>query len=556
MSFCVGSHTHFVQAFQRKSIQTVQEGVNKFVMSDNFDWGAALEESKQLQEQKWAQLPKIKKGFYVEHDEVKKMSEDEARQFRENNNNIVVSLFDDNDGFVIPKPAPKFEHSFHNHPKILEMIKRINFQVPSPIQAQSWPVLLQGKDLIGIAQTGTGKTLAYLLPGLISLASQPKPRPSDVAMLVLAPVRELAQQIECEFKKFTANVSCEEFRQMKAICVYGGGSRRDQIQTFKSKPEVVIATPGRLNDLTFNKVIDLTNVHYVVLDEADRMLDMGFEPQIRKIMSDIRPDRQTVMMSATWPPGVRRLASKYMQMPAQIYVGSLDLAAVSTVSQEIVMTEQSAKRELLFDFVKNRMRADDKAIVFVGRKAMADDISSHFALSDIDATAIHGDRDQADREQSLRDFKSGIVKIIVATDIASRGLDIDDVTYILNYDFPSNAEEYVHRVGRTGRAGRSGKSVTFFTREDWRHAQELIDILSKSNAHVPNELAEMASRYTRWLEKKRSEDEAAMKMGGGHGGRGRRNFDGARNGDRQSYGSGYGGGGGGGGGGSGRWPRH
>lgn len=189
------------------------------------------------------------------------------------------------------------------------------------------------------------------------------------------------------------------------------------------------------------------------------------------------------------------------------------------------MTEQDQKRKLLYDFLLQTMSDEDKAIVFVGRKAVADDISSELALNDIACQCMHGDRDQHDREQALKDIKSGQVRVIIATDVASRGLDIDDITYILNYDFPSNAEEYVHRVGRTGRAGRTGKSITFFTREDWRHAQELIDILSKSNTEVPEGLIKMAQRYQAWLDKKKAEDELAAKMGGGGGGRGgRREF--------------------------------
>ena len=202
------------------------------------------------------------------------------------------------------------------------------------------------------------------------------------------------------------------------------------------------------------------------------------------------------------------------------------------------MTEQEQKRKHLYDFLLKTMTDQDKAIVFVGRKSVADDISSELALNDIACQCMHGDRDQSDREQALADIKSGEVRIIIATDVASRGLDIDDITYILNYDFPSNVEEYVHRVGRTGRAGRTGKSITFFTREDWRHAQELIDILSKSNSEIPEELVRMAERYQAWLDKKRAEDEAAASMGGGGGG-GRR---GGRGRDRYPQDGGYGGG--------------
>lgn len=510
------------------------------------DWQAAYEESDRLIKQKWASLPPLVKGFYEEHEEVKRMTDEEVNKFRKDNNNIVVSHFKDGDKFILPKPAPKFEHSFHNHPDILKVIASQGFTTPSPIQAQAWPILLQSKDLIGIAQTGTGKTLAYLLPGLLSIVKQTLPREkrSGPSMLILAPTRELAQQIDREAKKYS-------YEDIESICIYGGGNRNEQVVEYKKKkPEIVIATPGRLNDLTMSHVMELTAVNYLVLDEADRMLDMGFMPQIRKILVDIRPDRQTVMMSATWPAGVRKIATDFMNDPAQIFVGSLDLAAVGSVTQEIVILQSEDKRRKLYDFLLNTMTDEDKVIVFVGRKSVADDISSELALNSIACQCMHGDRDQADREQALADIKSGEVRIIIATDVASRGLDIDDITYILNYDFPSNAEEYVHRVGRTGRAGRTGKSVTFFTREDWRHAQELIDILSKSSSEIPEELRQMAERYQAWLDKKAAEDELADQVGGGSR-RGRGGWSGGGGGGGwASSDAGWGGGGSGGGGGS------
>lgn len=513
-----------------------------------FDWQAAYEESDRLAQERWAKLPPIVKGFYEEHEEVKRMTEAEVEKFRQDNNNIVVSHFREGDPFILPKPAPKFEHSFHNHPDILKLIELQAFKTPSPIQSQSWPILLQGKDLIGIAQTGTGKTLAYLLPGLLSIVKQITPRPERAgpSVLIMAPTRELAQQIDREAKKYS-------YQNIQSLCVYGGGDRSSQITQCKNKPEIIIATPGRLNDLTMNGKIDLSAVNYLVLDEADRMLDMGFMPQIRKVMCDVRPDRQTVMMSATWPPGVRKIATDFMKDPAQIFVGSLDLAAVNSVEQQIVMTEPEKKRKLLYEFILKTMSEKDKAIVFVGRKSVADDISSELALNDIACQCMHGDRDQADRERALADIKSGEVRLIIATDVASRGLDIDDITYILNYDFPSNAEEYVHRVGRTGRAGRTGKSITFFTRDDWRHAKELIDILSKSSSEIPQELEQMAERYQAWLDKKRAEDDAASAMGGGRRG-GRGGFGGGRREGRGGFGGGGGREGRGGFGGGGRNP--
>lgn len=214
-------------------------------------------------------------------------------------------------------------------------IKNQGFNKPSPIQCQAWPVLLKGEDMIGIAQTGTGKTLAFLLPAMIHTEYQPLPR-GGPNVLVMAPTRELAIQIEKEVSKY-------KFRNMKAVCVYGGGDRRAQIANIKLGVEIIIATPGRLNDLIDNNVIDVASITYLVLDEADRMLDMGFEPQIRKFLLNVRPDRQTVMTSATWPPGVRRLAERYMINPVQVCIGSLDLAAVHSVEQVIEIIDEEWK---------------------------------------------------------------------------------------------------------------------------------------------------------------------------------------------------------------------
>ncbi|KAI4581698.1 hypothetical protein MJG53_009223 [Ovis ammon polii x Ovis aries] len=217
-----------------------------------------------------------------------------------------------------------------------------------------------------------------------------------------------------------------------------------------------------------------------VLDEADKMLDMGFEPQIMKILLDVRPDRQTVMTSATWPYAVRRLAQSYLKEPMIVYVGTLDLVAVSTVTQNIIVTTEDEKRSHIQAFIES-MSPKDKVIIFVSRKAVADHLSSDLGIRRISVESLHGNREQSDRERALKSFKTGKVRILIATDLASRGLDVHDVTHVYNYDFPRNIEEYVHRVGRTGRAGRTGVSITLITRNDWKIAGELINILERAN---------------------------------------------------------------------------
>ncbi|XP_047668414.1 probable ATP-dependent RNA helicase DDX43 isoform X2 [Tachysurus fulvidraco] len=487
------------------------------------DWGAIRENREKYETLKWQDLPPLKKNFYIEADSVAKRSAEEIRNWRKENNNIFVDDLKEEVKRAIPNPVYTFEEAFSHYPGIMENIVRVGFQKPTPIQSQAWPVVLSGLDLIGIAQTGTGKTLSYLLPGFIHMDQQPVPRDKQngPGMLVLTPTRELALQIEAECKKYS-------YKGFKSICVYGGGDRRAQVKSVTSGVDIVIATPGRLNDLQMNDLINLRSITYLVLDEADRMLDMGFEPQIMKIILDIRPDRQTIMTSATWPTGVRRLAKSYLKDPMMVYVGTLDLAAVDTVQQTVLIVQEEEKKEYVFDFIYN-MEPEDKVLIFVGKKIVADDLSSDLCLRGIAVQSLHGDREQCDREEALQDFKDGRVRILVATDLASRGLDVHDISHVFNFDFPRNIEEYVHRVGRTGRAGRSGFSVTLVTRGDWRMAGELVHILERAG-QVPVELVLMAERYDRHQKEK---EMFPTKPRGGRGQRGAK--DGFRGGSNRRF---------------------
>lgn len=503
------------------------------------DWEKLMVETKKYEEAKMAALPPLIKDFYKEDPVVKNMSEQYVEKLRKSKNNIVVAHVFSDEGHI-PNPVETFEQAFSHYPDILTEIRKQGFTEPSPIQCQAWPILLSGRDLIGIAQTGTGKTLAFLLPALIHIEGQPVPRSErkGANVLVIAPTRELALQIESEVKKYS-------YRDIKSVCVYGGGSRRDQMNLVTRGVEIIIATPGRFNDLVQAGVIDISSVTYLVLDEADRMLDMGFEPQIRKTMLDVRPDRQTVMTSATWPEDVRALAKRYMKDPIQVYVGSLDLAAVHSVTQTILLVNEDDKRQHVIEFI-NSLSDDDKIIIFVGKKSVADDLSADLALAGILCQSIHGDREQCDREQAIDDLKTGEVRILVATDVASRGIDITDVTKIFNYDFPRNIEEYVHRVGRTGRAGKTGEAITLFTRSDWGMAGPLISIMEEANQQVPEELYDMKKRFDD-MKRRRQEDRDSGRgdRGGGfRGGGGGRFGGGGRGGGGGGFGGGFGGGGG------------
>ncbi|XP_004410097.1 PREDICTED: DEAD box protein 53 [Odobenus rosmarus divergens] len=453
------------------------------------DWDQIKAEVVDWEKRKWADLPPIKKNFYVESEATSSLSRVQVQAWRKENFDITCDDLKGGKKRPIPSPTCQFEDAFHPYPDLMKSIKRAGFQKPTPIQSQAWPIILQGIDLIGVAQTGTGKTLSYLMPGFIHLDNQPIPREerNGPGMLVLTPTRELALQVEAECSKYS-------YKGLKSICIYGGGSRGRQIRDITKGIDIIIATPGRLNDLQMNNFVNLRSITYLVLDEADKMLDLGFEHQIMKILLDVRPDRQTVMTSATWPDTIRRLAQSYLKEPMIVYVGTLDLAAVNTVKQNVIITTEEEKRSLIQEFLQS-LSPQDKVIVFVSRKLVADDLSSDLSIQGLPVQSVHGDREQHDREQALEDFRSGKVKILIATDLVSRGLDVSDVTHVYNYDFPRNIEEYVHRVGRTGRAGKTGVSVTLMTQNDWKTASELIKILKRANQSVPDDLITMAERH-------------------------------------------------------------
>ncbi|XDB67072.1 PREDICTED: DEAD box protein 53 [Capra hircus] len=460
------------------------------------DWDQVKAGVTEWKKRKWADLPPIKKNLYIESKATQSLSEAQVEIWRKENFNIRCDDLTEGEKRPIPKPTCTFEDAFQQYPEIMQSIRRAGFQKPTPIQSQAWPIILQGIDLIGIAQTGTGKTLSYLMPGFIHIHSQPVSRKqrNGPGMLVLTPTRELALQVEAECSKYL-------YKGLKSVCIYGGGNRKGQIQDVTKGVDIIIATPGRLNDLQMNNFVNLRSITYLVLDEADKMLDLGFEHQIMKILLDVRPDRQTVMTTASWPDSTRRLAQSYLKQPMIVYVGTLDLVAVNTVKQSIIVTTEEEKRSLIQEFLQS-LSPKDKVIVFVGRKLVADDLSSDLSIQGIPVQSLHGDREQCDRDQALEDFRSGRVKILIATDLASRGLDVTDVTHVYNYNFPRNIEEYVHRVGRTGRAGKTGESITLVTQDDWKIADELIKILQRANQIVPPNLRSMADRFKKHKQKR------------------------------------------------------
>ena len=361
------------------------------------------------------------------------------------------------------------------------------FSTPSPIQAQCLPIALSGRDLVGIAATGSGKTLAFGLPAVRhvraqiegGIASGRKP-----VALMIAPTRELAQQIAAVLDEAGSRVG------IKTVCVYGGVPKRDQAAALRAGVGIVVATPGRLEDLMEDGSCSLDEVSFLVLDEADRMLDLGFEPHIRKIAEATRADRQTLMFSATWPPIIRKLASEFLAHPARVIIGSQDLAASHSVTQIIEVLEGGARDTKLEDLLKKYHKSrSNRVLVFVLYKKEASRVESMLQRKGWKAAAVHGDISQDKRTAAVESFKNGSVPLLVATDVAARGLDIPDVEVVINYSFPLTTEDYVHRIGRTGRAGKTGIAHTMFVAaNDKPRAGELINVLREAKQTVPEAL--------------------------------------------------------------------
>ncbi|KAL6702967.1 RNA-dependent ATPase [Coniothyrium glycines] len=361
------------------------------------------------------------------------------------------------------------------------------FDAPTPIQAATWPFLLSGRDMIGVAETGSGKTLAFGVPCVRFIASLPKEKRRGIKAVIVSPTRELAVQI------YDQLVVLADPARLSVVCVYGGVPKDSQVAACRSA-HIVVATPGRLNDLIGDGSADLSKVQYVVLDEADRMLDKGFEEAIRQIISQTPRDRQTLMFTATWPPSVRELASTFMIAPVRVTIGdnvSGELRANVRIKQQVEVVDPHAKEQRLLQLLKQYQSGknkDDRILVFCLYKKEAVRIENFIRMKGFRVGGIHGDLSQEKRTASLAAFKEGQVPLLVATDVAARGLDIPAVKVVINVTFPLTAEDYVHRIGRTGRAGKDGLAITFFTEHDKALSGSLINVLKAANQPVPEEL--------------------------------------------------------------------
>ncbi|ESN99524.1 hypothetical protein HELRODRAFT_113643 [Helobdella robusta] len=474
----------------------------------------------------------IEKNFYQEHPDVTNRSMGEVEEYYAEHQVRVR-------GRDCPKPVLKFEEA--NFPDYsMDVFKQQGWEKPTVIQAQGWPVALSGRDLVGIAQTGSGKTLSYILPAFVHISRQPPLMFSDGCIcLVLVPTRELAQQVAQTASLFS------ERANIRYACIYGGSPKQPQLKELERGAELVIATPGRLNDFLDTFKTNLMRTTFLVLDEADRMLDMGFEPQIRKIMDQLRSDRQTLMWSATWPREVQQLAEAYLNDYVQINVGALQLSANHNIVQHVEVCREDEKPFKLSRLLKGIMREEDqKCLIFVETKRKADELTRRLKREGYAAMAIHGDKSQVDREYVLQEFKDGRCPLLIATDVASRGIHIEDVKTVVNYDYPNCSEDYIHRIGRTGRASNKGTAYTFFTPHNRNKARDLIDVLKEAKQIISPRLLGMQGFGSDRERGGRGEDRWGDRggRGGERGGRGRyfrdreeRNFNSGDNRDNKDY---------------------
>ncbi len=361
------------------------------------------------------------------------------------------------------------------HPDLLRAIVDTGYTEPTPIQAQAIPVVLAGRDVMAGAQTGTGKTASFTLPMLHKLAAHQNtstsPARHPVRGLILAPTRELAAQVEASVKTYSKHLS------LRSTSVYGGVNIDPQIAELRKGVEILVATPGRLLDHLHQKSVNLSQVEFLVLDEADRMLDMGFMPDIRRIFSFLPPRRQNLLFSATFSEDIKRLSSEFMRDPQLIEVARRN-ATSDNILQVAYPVGADHKRRLLAQIIKNENL--HQVLVFTNTKTGANRLAHQLVHENINAVAIHSDKTQQARTQALAEFKEGKIQALIGTDVAARGLDIDDLPCVVNFDLPHNAEDYVHRIGRTGRAGATGKAISLVAPEEKRYLGDIEKLIKRS----------------------------------------------------------------------------
>uniref|UniRef100_A0A4W4DV62 Probable ATP-dependent RNA helicase DDX46 n=1 Tax=Electrophorus electricus TaxID=8005 RepID=A0A4W4DV62_ELEEL len=426
------------------------------------------------------QYEPYRKNFYVEVPELAKMTQEEVNEYRLELEGITVK------GKGCPKPIRTWVQCGTSM-KVLNALKKHNYEKPTPIQAQAIPAIMSGRDLIGIAKTGSGKTIAFLLPMFRHILDQrPLEEGEGPNAVIMTPTRELALQITKECKKFSKPLG------LRVVCVYGGTGISEQIAELKRGAEIIVCTPGRMIDMlgaNSGRVTNLRRVTYVVVDEADRMFDMGFEPQVMRIVENVRPDRQTVMFSATFPRAMEALARRILSKPMEVQVGGRSVVC-SDVEQHVIVIEEDKKFLKLLEIL-GHYQEKGSVIIFVDKQEHADALLKDLMKASYPCMSLHGGIDQYDRDSIINDFKNGACRLMVATSVAARGLDVKQLILVVNYSCPNHYEDYVHRAGRTGRAGNKGYAYTFITEEQVRYAGDIIKALELSGSSVPPELEQL-----------------------------------------------------------------
>jgi len=438
-------------------------------------------------------LPFVTRDYYLEHPAVAALTEQQVEAERKRLGVVVH-------GEDVPKPVGSFvQASLPEH--VLGTLRAAGYDAPTPIQRQAWPIAMSGRDVVGLAETGSGKTLAYLLPALVHASAQPPLKEGEGPLcLVLAPTRELACQIESEAARFGAPCG------VRTAAVYGGVPKAEQVALLRKAPELLVATPGRLNELLSKKKTELTRCALLALDEADRMLDLGFEPQISAILGHMRHDRQSLLFSATWPAEVQTLAGRLIA-PSHVIVevgGALATSgrANTSIEQRVLLCDDAGKMEALLTLLEEVVDGS-RLLLFTSSKRRCDELTKELRLDGWPALALHGDKPQEERDWVLQQFRSAEHPLLVATDVAQRGLDVKGVAAVINVDCPETSEAYVHRIGRTGRAGEVGRAYTLVTPADARMCDDLVQVLRDAKQEVPPELLRLAAegraaRYKRY----------------------------------------------------------
>jgi ATP-dependent RNA helicase RhlE len=355
---------------------------------------------------------------------------------------------------------------------LLSAVNKKGYLTPTPIQEKAIPAVLQGKDIFGCAQTGTGKTAAFALPIMqLLVTEQDRQQKRGVRALILAPTRELVAQISEEFTTFGKGLD------LRIVTIYGGISQHAQTQALQRGADIIVAAPGRLLDLMNQGFVHLDRVEYLVLDEADRMLDMGFINDIRKITAKLPAKRQTLLFSATAPEDIRKLAASLLHNPVQMNL-SPDTSPPILVSQSVYHVKKENKKLLLTHVLQNEMVKN--VLIFTRTKHGADKVVKDLVRNGIKAQAIHGNKSQSARDKALKDFKNRSIRVLVATDVASRGIDVDKLTHVINYEIPEQPETYVHRIGRTGRAGEAGSALSFCSADERPYLKNIHKLINRN----------------------------------------------------------------------------